>query len=234
MIIENRGDMRFIKLIFCLVVVSYSMYAQANDWQLVEDDLGIKVFRKNSPDSQLDLIKAEAIIEDNILHLASIMGDIENFSDWMFACIDSHVIGKEKINNFKLYYVHETPWPYKNRDVVLDVFTTKDEDINWFKVAMKSVDYYYASSDDLVRMESMNGNWYFQKVSDVQTKVSFELFVDPSGNVPFPFVNSGNVKVVLETFKGLKRLANSKAYLLDVEEQESKALEKALIDSGIM
>ncbi|THB70870.1 MAG: hypothetical protein D6B28_08385 [Gammaproteobacteria bacterium] len=225
------GLFRFILLFSVIAIPAQS---NANEWQLVEDSLGIKVFRKDIPSSNIDEIRAESIIQADTARLSAIMEDIENFSDWMFACIDSKIIEYNSNSNFKLYYVHETPWPYKDRDVVLDIIGTKGNLVNWFKVEMNSVESDYAPSNDLVRMESMQGSWVFKKVADNKTRVEFQLYVDPSGNVPFPFINSGNVKVVFETFKELKRKANRQAYFNEVKLQESKNLDKALIDSGFM
>ncbi len=226
--------MGFVKFIIIFSVITGSICVQANEWQLAEEGFGIKVFQKDIPSSPLDRVRAESVIQADIQQLALIMEDIESFSMWMFACIDSKVVEQENGSNLKLYYVHETPWPYKNRDVVLDIKSSRDNQVNWLKVDMNSINSDYAPNSNLVRMESMQGSWYFKKIADNLTSVEFELYVDPAGNVPFPFVNSGNVNVVFETFKGLKRKANSQAFMQEVEAQESQTMEKALIDSGVM
>ncbi len=215
-----------------IYLLSFACYAK--EWKLSADELNIKVYSRQLPDTPLDEIKAESIVQADIAKLAKIMGDIENFNDWMFACLESKIINRKNGVDFKLYYVHETPWPYKNRDVILQIRATDEFTNGKFQVEMNSIDSNYSANKNLVRMSAMRGSWIFQKVSDSQTRVIFKLFVNPSGNVPFPFVNSGNVKIVLETFKGLKRIANNKAYVKATEEEEVKELERALQDSGIM
>lgn len=206
----------------------------ASEWVLINDELGIKVFRQDLDDTGIDRFRAEMLISAGIAKLASILRDIENFSDWMYGCIESKVISGSDERNFDFYYVYGTPWPYKDRDVVLNISTIDGLAHGWFEVNIKSIDSDYTDNTDRLRMNKMEGMWHFEKVSEDRSRVEMELFVDPAGNVPDFFVNIGSPEVIIQTFKGLKRVANQAKYQEELDDQEHEQMDRFLEDIGLM
>lgn len=206
----------------------------SSKWELIDDELGIKVFRQDLGETDIDLVRAQMLIPASIDQLASILRDIDGFSNWMYGCIESKVISGSDERNFDFYYVYGTPWPYRDRDVVLNISTIDVLAQGWFEVRMISIDSDYTDNPDHLRVNKMEGMWHFERVSKVSSRVELELFIDPAGNVPDYIVNIVSPYVILETFKGLKKTANKVEFQKEFDEFEREQMEKALQDSGFM
>ena len=190
----------------CLVINLASGKANAQ-WGLKSENMGVQIFSQERSGSPFHLVKAQMTIEVSLDKLAEVMRKIEEYDEWMFGCVKSKVIEKDQESHFLLYYVHETPWPFNYRDVVLSINTKDRRDEGWFAIDMMAIDNVYSMDEDYVRMAEMEGHWRFESLGADKSRVTFTLVVDPAGDVPIMFVNSGNETVVYESFLGLQRRA---------------------------
>ncbi len=221
-------------IIFILLIVFPVLTFASNSWVLVDQELDIKVYKKDVDQTDIDRVRAQMEITATIQQLASIIRDIENFPNWMYGCKESKIISGTDERRFTFYYLYGVPWPYNDRDAVLDITTKDGLKQGWFEIKLSSFDSEYIIDNNLIRMSKMEGVWYFEKISDTKSRVQLELFVNPAGNVPDFAVNIISPMVILETFKGLMRTINQTEYERKVDDKQRQEVERALEDAGIM
>ena len=212
-------------LMLVLSIAPITLHAESS-WVLSSEEMGINVYYKTRDSSPFNLVRAQMDIDVGLDQLAKIMRDIPNYNKWMFGCVRSDVLARTSEFDFTLYYVHETPWPFNYRDVVLSIKATDGLQEGWFTVEMEAVDNTYTLDEDYVRMAEMIGKWRFESIGEKVSRVTFILVVDPAGDVPTMFVNTGKEKVVFESFLGLKGQALGAGFEKDMERYRSEKIEE--------
>ena len=103
-------------------------YQSSSDWKYIDTVNGISNFEKIMPDKKSNAYKGVCIINSPIKTIYSIMTDIKNHNQWVKYCKSSKTIKKNSPSSLTQYYQFEIPWPFSNRDMVVN--STVDTDWN--------------------------------------------------------------------------------------------------------
>lgn len=107
----------FFLALSCMSTV-YVCSAEADKWQLVKDEEGIKVYKYESADSEI--IKAKSIIQINstITAVEKVLNNIEYRHKWIPYLEKSRLIEKKSETESIEYSLFSAPWPATDRDFV--------------------------------------------------------------------------------------------------------------------
>lgn len=171
--------------IFILVLVisfsNWTLHAQ-EDWKLVKDLEGIKVYTKPVATSDFKAFKAEMIIDQNVHAFLSVLFDVDNLDVWGYKLKDTELL-ERKGDSMQIYYaVAKAPFPYKNRDgVYLNRFNW-DSKSKTLMVNIEMLQEYMPEKDDLVRIKG-SGFWQATVLPSNKLKINFQMQVDPGGDI---------------------------------------------------
>ena len=196
---------------FAFLLIKATAAAQ-EDWALKLNKDGIRVYTKNYPGSSVKAVRAQYRIEASITTLTSILRDVQNSKDWMYAT-KSVALLKELSPTEVIYHSEiELPWPVSNRDFIAHQSITQDTLTKTVKVACVNKPDFIARSKGIVRIEHAYSQWLIHPLPDGQLNVEFELRVDPGGNIPSWLVNLFALTGPFHTFKKLREQVKKAGY----------------------
>ncbi|WP_040802674.1 START domain-containing protein [Zhongshania aliphaticivorans] len=190
--------------------------AQAVDWELAKDAEGVKVFTGAVAGSEYKAFRGEIVVDAELNQLMAVLDDTANFSNWMYNCKSPKLLYKASLLDRYQYLQNDFPWPAKDREMILRNEISQDPASRVTTVKLSSVALEklpaparqaMPKTGAAVRMEAVQGFFELSPVSDTQTKVIFQLHLDPGGGLPAGLVNALIVDNPFETLKALAKQA---------------------------
>ncbi len=196
-----QKNLFWILIIALLPVLSAS--AQEN-WKLVKEEAGIKVYTKTEPGSDYKAFKAEMQVKCNIENIVEVLKNSERINNWIVNCKGVKLL---KTDNSDQYYYIETslPFPFKNRDMVYH-FQYIEINSGQVRVNVTGIPDYVPPSEGIVRLAKANGYWLLTSIDTSGTAVTYQMHVEPGGLIPAWMANPFIVNVPFSTFKELRKI----------------------------
>lgn len=173
-----------LKIIALFIIIFHGSFIVAQkDWKLVKENKGIQVFTKSTDHFDFKTFKAHIILDASVQSFVAVLNDIEYFKDWGYKIKESSLL-KRKGDSVQIYYsVAKAPFPYKNRDgIYLNRFKwTSNNNTLW--VDIEILDDYLDVKNNLVRVKGQ-GFWKVIVLPIGQLDITFQMQLDPGGNVP--------------------------------------------------
>lgn len=176
---------------FVLVLINihidlfFQQKIENDDWEISKNEDRISIYLRTVSYSNYKEFKGEMIVKSSCEDIIAFLQNIESFEKWLPDCKESKRLIKiseyQQIN----YVVTEVPWPYENRDIVY-LFTVADKDpkTGQLKILIENKPGYIPEKSNIVRIPKSLGFWTFTPISENQTKVEYQMHVEPGGFVP--------------------------------------------------
>ena len=176
-------------ILFLIATFGCTLNASTDEWKLIPNDNGIKLFAKQHNKGSLVSLKAEMILPFSIEQVACVLADTSKKKQWAPSLIKNSII-KETSNYQRIeYLLVDFPWPLKDRDFLLLVNVNVSDDARNITITTRSI------IDDKLAPETRFVRGFIHECSmiltdeDGQTKLSFITCTDPKGNLPKWAVN---------------------------------------------
>jgi hypothetical protein len=181
-----------------------AMVAQNGVWQLRKQSDGISVYTRPHAQSDLEESLAEMTVDLPVSTLVAELKQADEFEAWMPLCKRAQLL---KVDGDHQYHYQElsVPFPLDNRDAIVHyhyIFIA-----NGIKVAITAAPTMLPEKEGLVRIDYLDGNWLFERVSDSQTKVTYQIVSDPGGSIPAWLSNTAAVDNPFDMMVALRRRA---------------------------
>lgn len=207
----KNGNTKFLPI--WLLITAFSI-AQKNDWQLLYSEQGIDVYARTEQATGIEEYRAVTTLDCRMEVIAIILKDFANYPNWMHECLQAKLLEQINADNLLLYYLHHSPSPLKNRDVVLNVQTRIDPVLKTLYINSVNInDNRYPPQADAVRMAKMETHWIIEAVDREHTRLTYQLLSDSAGLIPISLVNQSIRQVPLKTLLGLRQMAESDHYI---------------------
>ncbi len=190
---------------FFYYIVSVTAFGQTN-WKLTKNEDGIRVFQKDTKNSNFKSIRVECTFDGTYDKLINVINNIAGYQNWVYHNKATSLI--KRISPYEFYYYTETylPWPMDNRDAVMHTKITKDSLNRFLRINSSAAPNYIAKKGNKVRIARSDINWYVTSPATNKIKIVYTFETDPGGNVPAWLVNSFADKGPYESFKKLAQL----------------------------
>ena len=167
---------------------------------------GISVYTQDIDSSKFKAIKVEAVLAGRLSRFDSIIRDVSNHKQWIYSTKNTHPV--KFISNNEIVYYAETilPWPFENRDVVIDMTLHMDTSRHAIIVHTHNVDDVLPANSGIVRIPLLITDWDVQEDSLNNLHIVYFFTTDPGGSLSPWLVNSFAVKGPYETFSSLAEL----------------------------
>lgn len=172
-------------LLVVLVAIQLLNTAAAQEsWTFEKEKDGIKVFTRPSPESPFAEFRATMQLNQPVHALVAVLQDIENMPQWAFNVSHSGFI-KEPTATEQFFYTEVSlPFPFANRDAVYRNNYYWYNDSSLLIVDIQMLPAYMEEKENLVRIPLGKGSWRVKVLDDKTLEVTFQMLVDPGGNVP--------------------------------------------------
>lgn len=168
--------------------LSGSVGAQESYWNLRKNKNGIEVYTRKIKNSGLIEFRATVTLNASFRNVRRVIDDVESYPVWIENLKKSRTIkkisGVERVD----YYEIQAPWPFKNRDMVMQVKSiVKNNNIAHIGL-MNSPDY-VSAKQNIIRIREAKGLWHIFSIEKNKTRVTYQLYSDPGGYIPTWVVN---------------------------------------------
>lgn len=188
------------------VLFVLTMPAQAaNTWQLSKQEKGINVYVKSKQGSLLKSFKGEVLIKSSLVPLVAILEDPSSFPRWMHQTKSAQKLKEINQASSYIHVVTDMPWPVIDRDSVTLARLTQDKKTKRIQITIKSAPDYIKPIKGHLRIREMQGKWTLMPLGKGETRVIYEMRVDPGGNLPKWLVNTLSIDIPFYTLDNLRR-----------------------------
>jgi hypothetical protein len=200
----RRMQRRVIWITFLVFLPAFKAFAQ-EDWNLVKEDAGIKVYTKFESGSKYKAFKAEMLVNCKIEDIVYILKNTDSINDWVVNCKGVKLLDSKESDQF--YYIETSlPLPFENRDMVYH-FQYIEINNKQFKVVVTGTPDYIKPNKGIVRMVKADGYWLLTSTDTNKTAVTYQMHVEPGGLIPAWLANPFIKNVPFSTFKELRKIA---------------------------
>ena len=134
----------------------------------------------------------------------AVLTDIKNHTNWVYKTIKSELLRQNGAENIFYYSEVNAPWPFDNRDLVMQMNIQQNPQNKVMTVNVNNVDDYMPVKKNIVRISFLHVTWTVTPLNNKQVKVEYQIQVNPGNGVPAWLVNLFATMGPYETFANLK------------------------------
>jgi hypothetical protein len=172
-------------LILFLFIYSFmgnSILAQ-EEWKLVKNKNGIKVYTKHTKESNFETFRAQMRVKADVHAFVALLFDIEDFHMWGDGVKSAELL-ERKGDSLQIYYSEaKAPFPFKNRDGIYSNEFKWNADSNELFVNIRLLHDYLEKDDNMIRVEG-KGYWRVRDLDNDSINIIFQMQIDPGGYIP--------------------------------------------------
>ncbi|PKG38319.1 hypothetical protein [Psychromonas sp. Urea-02u-13] len=181
-----------------------------------EEEVPLKSQQKYNPNFQVKLnqyqqsnfkqVEATFFTQQPKELVFRVLSNIEQTSQWLQRLDSLEVLTVYNNHQYLLRTVINSPWPFKNRELITCVDTFFEEDnttINIYSCSER------VESDEVnLRLSQLESSWKITKISDSLVEVNYKAWLDPAGIVPAFIFNSELIDGTKADFIKLQAIIN--------------------------
>ena len=180
-------------------------------WDLVKEGEGIKVFTRTNEVMSFKEFKASAIVKGKVNEFVSVLYDVKGLVTWGHNISEARLLERPN-DTIQIYYaVAKAPWPYKNRDGIYKNTFSWDAMNRTLTVKISLLEDSRELSDKFVRMDGY-GYWKVKEISANEIQIDFQMQVDPGGSIKAWMANMFVSDSPFYTMKGIRDAMSLKQY----------------------
>jgi hypothetical protein len=195
------------RLMVCILLTFSAMSgfaATQNNWEKIDDDQGIQVFRKSMPGSDIVAFKGAGIVDASLETIFWVLCDAEHEEQWVEMLIDNYILENMTPFDRVQYQNFDLPWPLSDRDFVYRAVATTDKQ-GRLHLVLNSVGHPKTPETKGVRAEIMRSGFVLTPRPDGKTFVEVSIFSDPKGILPTWVINLVQESWPMETMVGIRK-----------------------------
>ncbi|MCD4682619.1 MAG: START domain-containing protein [Bacteroidales bacterium] len=202
--------MKKLLTIFLCLLLTASIYSQG-EWEIRKEEDGIKVYTRKVEGSKIQEFKAIAIMDAKLSSVIAVMKDVNNYPDFLKNLVETRLL--EANDTFQMHYlINKTPWPVTDRDGIFSSVFSQYYDTKLVKMTVKFEKDYVLENDKCVRMEDATGFWLFDPLETNKVEVTYQMHIDPGGNIPSWVLNMFIVDAPIKDLKAIRERVKLEKY----------------------
>ena len=202
--------LKFIILIFSVLVLTDPLYAAEYPWQLKKTAEGISVYTRKVEGSPILEFKAVMTVDAPLAKIIPLFEDAKGLTSWYYQCTYSELVKDEGPQDKILYIVLHLPWPVAERDSVFRRSKSTNEKDPSISYSIRALPELLPVKKGKIRVLMINSLWRFTPLADGKTEIYFQQHSNPGGSIPAFIVNQLAVNTPLNSLKSLRQLIMQK------------------------
>lgn len=196
--------------IFLSLLFSCSLFSQ--NWEFIKEKDGIKLYSKQETGKNLKIFKGVAEIKESSERVFTLLEDVNHTEWWDANLSEIKVLHYEKNKRAQYYLVYNMPWPFKDRDLTVEVTTSINKSSGEYKLIAVPLKGMVIESKNLARIKDYRQAWTVRPVNN-RAYVELEFYVDPNENLPNWLLNMVLIDSPINTIKAVRQLIEKKQAL---------------------
>jgi len=191
-------------LILFSVIPFFDVAAEENDWQLKKNENGIKVYTRQKEGASIFMYKVVTRIS---VKPETVYRQVVDFTENLkyMELVDSLKFLDHQKDKLYTNYMHfNMPWPVKNREMVMQMRVTNDQDGIYLE--SNDVPEYFPKDSDKVLIEDFQEKWTI-KEGDMpgESLITVIGWVNPGGSIPLWVVNMFSARTPFRFISGIMK-----------------------------
>jgi hypothetical protein len=204
-------------LFFPLLFIFGNPVNEQRVWKFVYEKDGIGVYNRESIGTDLKEFKGEVTVTATLSSIISVIGDIDNFANWAYQTRKAELLKTEGTTQY-VHVVNKAQWPVLDRDIVYKCQISQNPKNKVVTILMDGIPDYIPPQNDLVRMPSAHGLFVLTPLGKNQVKITFQLNVNPGGQIPQLMANMVAFESPYVTLNNLREELKKENYRKAVEQ----------------
>lgn len=186
-----------------------------DEWELVHVRKGIETYRMRHKGTDVQTFRGVAFIDAKIEVVGEVLRDIPSYPKWMYKFKDTKILKGIDRNTFVFWSGIKTPFPYQNRDIVIENRTRYNFDNGTAELDFWSAKaFQYPAQKGYFRIDLLEGTYLLEYFGRDRTRVSYQYRSDPGGNIPVALANEIEIKnFPYHTLLGLQKMVLEQKYI---------------------
>src|SRR5262245_40442726 len=215
----KRWVKRLLKVLLVLSVSLVALYFVArviwrfsgsNQWELVGEKKGLKVYTLKSPGSDLMQIRANLRVRSKLATIVRYMQDLETAK---YYCADWCGIGTEAGGQVAYNYVrYDYPFPFKPRDQALRISAFQNPDNKEVLVWVAAAPDKAPRNECCIRVTHMSNTWRCTPIGNGQVDIEIIINMADGGWMPDEFVNWNRTDFAFVALEDLQEVLDKENY----------------------
>ena len=186
-------------------------FASAEDWELIKDEDGIKVYTRTIADSKIKESKGVTTIRAPLDSILGVLNDTDACPKWVRNCKDPLKLRDVSFNEGYIYQVINFAFPVKDRDLILHSKMTHNPVTKAVNIQLTSIPDYISETKN-VRIKKSAGFYFINPISDNIYEVTWQHHTEPGGGIPNWLVNKLIVDTPFNTLRNLRSIVQEEKY----------------------
>jgi hypothetical protein len=196
-------------LALCLLCNIFTINAQEN-WKLKKEADGIEIYTSENT-TKFNAFKGHIVLDNSIYSFVAFLKDMDEYVNWGYKTKAVSLLKKEG-DTLQIYRViTQVPFPYKNRDGIYQNKFRWISESNTLIVDIKTLDEYVLEDDDYTRIKG-SGFWKVVILPSGKLDITFQMQIDPGGNIPAWLVNMFIDTTPYHTLVNLRKYLKKEKY----------------------
>ena len=190
-----------------------SVYATEGSWEpTLEGEFrgDISTWAREVPGFDLKAFRGRVDMPYTALEVLAVLADFDNFPKWVFQCDDAQHV--RELGNDVVYIHIKGIWPVDDRDVVTRTRIIQDARTNKIVIHSRAANELLPPRENTVRMPALENLFILEPLTDGWTRVTFQTFADPGGEIPSWLANFVSTRAPLDTLSGMRERLSLKQY----------------------
>ena len=174
-------------LFFFILIIffqSVDIYAEVKQWKMIKEKDNIKTYIRPS-NGKIKEFKGEGIDNVRFEVISEVLLDIPGYINWIDYIKESRIIKRINDDYLIVYQCFDIPWPFNDRDCIVEVKIERDYKKGIFKARFHSLkENMIPMKKSVVRINNLTGDVELVYIDKVQTKGYFSEWIDFGGNIP--------------------------------------------------
>lgn len=209
------GTLCGVLLLFSIAGASAGNSAKEGQWELIKSKNGINTYKMRHAGTEVCTFKGVGFVDAKIEVLGEIMRDIQAYPEWMAKFKKATILKTIDRDTYIFHAVIKTPFPYKNRDIVIENKTTYNFNNGSGFITFRSTrNYNFPAQNNCLRLTELEGQFYFEYFGRNKTRVTYQYQSNPGGYIPVGLANEIEIKnYPAITISGLRKMATKGKYI---------------------
>jgi hypothetical protein len=117
--------------------------------------------------------------------LFDLLMNVEGIETWAYGISEAHLVKHTADGADLLYLYSNTPWPVRDRDMVVRRVGEVSPDQQIFRIAWRCIsDPAVKGRDNVLRVRSCDSEFVIRRIDDTTSSLDYRVRIDPAGALP--------------------------------------------------
>jgi len=178
---------RAAQILFCFMshLLIPQWLSASEEWTLKKQDEqeNIQVYYRTLDSGNVEF-RGELELTTSLHSCVALLRDVDDMPEWVYNVEQAKVLNIISEWEAYTYVVNSVPFPLDQRDSIVHTLIEQDPATLAITINGRGVPNYIKEKEGFVRIEAVQSFWQFVPVTKDRTKVIFQGFGEPGGNIP--------------------------------------------------